>query len=204
MMKSKSLIIKALLVLFFSFSYGIANAEQWYHVEVIAFEQLNNSTDEQWPASNLLPSASLTPSMATNIIQPAKTSTLNDSVQRIRQSSQYRVHYHRAWQQPIKKKRAAKAVKLSSPDNHISGSVRLYKGTYLYASVNLSLNNSSSRSPNMTESRRVRSKKLHFFDHPKIGFLLQLTPIETPDVIVKTQSLETYSLPDEAVATTAQ
>ena len=204
MMKSKSLFIKALLALFLSLSYGIANAEQWYHVEVIAFEQLNNSTDEQWPDSNLLPNASLTPSMATNIIQPAKISALNDSAQRLRQSSQYRVHYHRAWQQPIKKKRAAKAVKLSSPDSQIGGSIRLYKGTYLYASVNLSLNNSSSRSPKMAESRRVRSKKLHFFDHPKIGFLLQLTPIQTPGSIAKTQNLETYSLPDEAIAKVAQ
>ncbi len=204
MMKSKSLIIKVLLTLFVSLSHGISHAEQWYHVEVIAFEQLNASTDEQWPVLNSLPNASLTPSMATQIIQPAKTNTLNNSAQRLRQSSQYRVHYHRAWQQPIKTKRSAKSIKLSSPDSRINGSLRLYKGTYLYASVNLVLNNSSVHTPNLVESRRVRSKKLHFFDHPRIGFLLQLTPIPTPDIIAKNQSLETYSLPNEETAITAQ
>jgi hypothetical protein len=203
-MNSKSLIIKVLLTLFVSLSHGITHAEQWYHVEVIAFEQLNSSTDEQWPVLNSLPNASLTPSMATQLIQPAKTDTLNDSAQRLRQSSQYRVHYHRAWQQPIKRKYSAKAVKLSSPDSRISGSLKLYKGTYLFASVDLALNNSSQRTPNLVESRRIHSKKLHFFDHPKIGFLLQLTPIPMPTVIAKTQNLETYSLPNEATAIAAQ
>ena len=77
----------------------------------------------------------------------------------------------------------------------IDGTIRLYKSTYLHAAVDLwlkenkaSVNNwsdispdgesiESVRNPHLDQSHRIRSKKLHFFDHPKFGVLIQLTPI---------------------------
>lgn len=170
-------------------------ADQWYHVELVVFEQLNTGTDEQWPqmSGNAI-TASLAPGMANSLIQPATNNTLNSIASRLSSSSQYRVHYHQSWQQYIMRKGSAKAVKISSANGLIEGTVRLDKASYLHASVNLWLkqnagqvnswsdgtNINAPRNPHLVESRRIRSNELDFFDHPKMGALLKITPIKTP------------------------
>lgn len=174
-------------------------ADQWYHVELVVFEQLNTGTDEQWPqmSGNAI-TASLAPGMANSLIQPATNNTLNSIASRLSSSSQYRVHYHQSWQQYIMRKGSAKAVKISSANGLIEGTVRLDKASYLHASLNLWLkqntgqvnswsddastgtNINAPRNPHLVESRRIRSNELDFFDHPKMGALLKITPIKTP------------------------
>ncbi len=174
-------------------------ADQWYHVELVVFEQLSNGADEQWPAmSGNVISASLVPGMSNAYIQPASNSTLNSTASRLSSSSQYRVHYHQSWQQYIMRKGGAKAVKIASADGLIEGTVLLDKASYLHASVNLWLkqnasqvysgsgsssigpNSNAPNNPHLVESRRIRSNELDFFDHPKMGALLKITPIQTP------------------------
>lgn len=214
----KFIITASLLVLSFQ-----AQAQQWYHVEFIVFEQLNTVTDEKWPEMPLLEPAPLNSTMATSLIQPANNETLVSSAQRLNRSQGYRVHYHQAWQQPILQKRSAKAIAVQSEDAMIDGSIRLYKSTYLHAQLNLWLMENSGlanswsdaspdgidisapRNPNLNESRRIRSKKIYFFDHPKLGALLKLTPIDTPaSVNVDFEQLETFSLPNEGDATVTE
>lgn len=198
-----------------------SHADQWYHVELIVFEQLDTITDEQWPVMpDEVPKGSLTPSMATSLIQPASNESLDNTAASLNQSSQYRVHYHKAWKQYIMRKGRAEAINITSNDGLIEGTIRLDKATYLHASIDvwLKLNNNSVnswsdslpegtnisvlRNPNLKESRRIRSDKLYFFDHPKTGALLKLTPIKTPAVVqANLEALETFSLPNEAAPT---
>ena len=206
------------------------HAQQWYHVELIVFEQLDTITDEQWPQMTVFSNSELAtdieesltqpamtesptnsetellPGMKTSLIQPAAKETLNNAANRLSRSSRYRVHYHNAWQQPIMTKRSSKAIKVHSDDDLIEGNIRLYKATYLHAALDLWLKQNTDpitpinswsdfspdgeiieapRNPHLIESRRVRSKKLYFFDHPKMGALLQLTPIETPEAVLE-------------------
>ena len=210
----------ALSLLAFSIN---SSADQWYHVELIVFEQLDTITDEQWPKMGEQEIIELTPQTASVLIQPTETESLLSQVSRLERSPSYQVHYHQAWQQPIMKKRHAQAVAITSEDEMVNGSIRLYKSTYLHAGLDLWLNENTSditswsdispegevidfpRNPNLKESRRIRSKKLYFFDHPKLGALLQLTPIDTPEKIqAKEESLESFSLPTEAVPTAAE
>lgn len=168
---------------FLTFSQ-ISFAEQWYHVELIVFEQLNSVSDELAPVARV-PGASFSPGSTNDFIQPAANSTLTDSAAKLRNSSRYQVHYHQSWKQPIKTKSKAKSVKIGSP--LIDGRIRLHKGTYLYATVDLQLDRfihnqewsdtGGERRPYLKETRRVRSGKLQFFDHPNIGALLKLTPL---------------------------
>jgi len=199
-------------------------AEQWYHVELIVFEQLDTVTDEQWPEmaveTNL---AKLYPTTVSNLIQPAENETLLNSAARLQRSQRYQVHYHQSWQQPVMKKHHAQAINIIADNNKLEGTIKLYKSTYLHAALDLWLKqdvlaeNSWSdvsadgdfielaRNPNLKESRRIRSKKLYFFDHPKLGALLQLTPIDTPVTVqASEQALESFSLPTEAVPTKAE
>jgi len=214
----KSLVSIGLLALSFQ-----TQAQQWYHVELVVFEQLNTITDEQWPQSDIQEMVPLSTEMATPLIQPAVNESLVSAVQRLNRSSRYRVHYHQAWQQPILEKRLAQAVAVQSENELIDGSIRLYKATYLHAQLDLwlmqnaglinawsdaspeGIDISAPRNPNLKESRRIRSKKLYFFDHPKLGALIQLTPIDTPAAaLVGVEHLETFSLPNEGTATVTE
>lgn len=200
-----------------------AHAEQWYHVELVVFEQLNTVTDEQWPQNELLETVPLSIDMATPLIQPAVNESLITAAQRLNRSSRYQVHYHQAWQQPILEKRLAQAIAVQSENELIDGIIRLYKETYLHAQLDLRLMQnagltnswsdaspegidiSAPRNPNLKESRRIRSKKLYFFDHPILGALIQLTPIDTPEAaLVGIENLETFSLPNEESATVTE
>lgn len=226
------------------------HADQWYHVELIVFEQLDTITDEQWPqmtefsdtglssdAETSLTQAATTesltnsetkllPGMETPLIQPATIESLINAASRLNRSSRYQVYYHNAWQQPIMTKPSSKAIKVHSDNDLIEGDIRLYKATYLHAALDLWLKQNTApitpinswsdlspdgevieapRNPHLKESRRVRSKKLYFFDHPKMGALLKLTPIETPEAVrVDLEKLETYSLPTEAQSTVSE
>ena len=219
---STRLILSACLLLL---SFQL-HADQWYHVELIVFEQLDTITDEQWPQMTEFSETELLPDMKTSLIQPATIETLNNAASRLSRSSRYRVHYHNAWQQPVMTKRSAQSVKVHSDDDLIEGNIRLYKATYLHAALDLWLKQNTApitptnswsdlspegeeinapRNPHLIESRRVRSKKLYFFDHPKMGALLKLTPIETPEAVrVDLEKLETYSLPTEAKSTVSE
>ena len=63
-----------------------------------------------------------------------------------------------------------------------------YKSSYLHSELDLWLQDSSRhstgddefqgpRNPNLRESRRLRSKEVHYFDHPRFGAILQLIPV---------------------------
>ena len=197
-------------------------AEQWYHVELIVFEQLDTITDEQWPEMAETAPLELTPQTVSQSMQPAEIETLIKAAARLERSPSYQVRYHQAWQQPIMTKRHAEAVEVSSEEGIITGSIRLYKSTYLHAALDLWLIENVapitawsdvspdgdiidlSRNPNLKESRRIRSKKLYFFDPPKLGALLQLTPIDTPETVRLEESLESFSLPTEAAPTASE
>ena len=205
------------------FSAIQAHAEQWYQVELVVFEQLATVTDEQWPKMTELPTASLTPASASQIIQPAKTDTLRSVVSKLQRSPQYKVDYYQAWKQPILNPQRAKAVGIHSEKDLIDGSIRLYKETYLHVELNLWLKqqdgqvNSWSdaspegvdigapRNPHLQQERRIRSSKLFYFDNPKIGALLEITPVSTPAAAIDDiKKPESYSLPAETKATVSQ
>ena len=198
-----------------------ASAEQWYQVELIVFEQLDTVTDEKWPEMAELDIAPLTPDTANDIIQPSINQTLVSESQRLQRSPRYDVLYHRSWQQPALPKRDAKYVKVQTANELVDGKIRLYKSTYLHAQLDIWLKQNSAtltswsdanpegtaielpRNPHLLQSRRVKSKKVYYFDHPVLGALLKLTPIDTPAAVEASEDpLQTYSLPSEASAVT--
>ena len=181
---SSFILLKALCLLgLLSFSQ-ISFAEQWYHVELVVFEQLDSVSDEQAPVA-CVPSALFDPNSTNDMIQPAANKTLTGSASRLKKSPRYQVHYHQSWEQPIKTKANAKSIAINN--SLINGRVRLHKGTYLFATVDLQLDRvtqtddwsevGGQRRHYLKETRRVRRDKLHFFDHPHLGALLSLTPI---------------------------
>ncbi len=183
-----------------------AQAQQWYQVEVVVFEQLNPATDEQSPVMPPRDPATETPQTANSQIQPASHESLAGIAERLRNSANYQVLSYQSWQQSAVSKYASQRVAIDG--ERLSGHVRVYKASYLHSELDLWLQDDSRRSagddefqgpryPNLKESRRLRSKELHYFDHPHFGAILQLTPVDTPDAALSSiQGSESYSLSD--------
>ena len=74
-MKFMGLIRSILLVALMSFGV-VAQAQQWYHVELIVFEVLNPSDNEQSPVFTLQDPAPLSVGMTNKAIQPAGNKNL--------------------------------------------------------------------------------------------------------------------------------
>ncbi len=202
-------ISKRLSILFFT---GLllslpAHAEQWYQVELVVFEQLNPATDEQWPVMPPNDPAAVTPQTSNSKIQPANRESLAGVAERLRNSANYRVLSYQSWQQSALNKNASPLVAIDG--ERMSGHIRVYKSSYLHSELDLWLQDGGQRGtaddgafqgpryPNLKESRRLRSKELHYFDHPRFGAILQLIPVNMPDAaLASIQGSESYSLPD--------
>ena len=50
----------------------------------------------------------------------------------------------------------------------------------------------------LNESRRMRSEEIHYLDHPALGIIVKITPIEAPESLVQAwKELERYRKPPE-------
>lgn len=197
------------IITFFSLLLSLisfpAQAQQWYHTEVLVFEHLASIGAEQPPRMPLVGEPSLNPDSRTNRLQPASNANLNGIASRLNNSGAYRVITHESWQQPFMGKNSAQAVGLRS--DALAGSVRFYRGTYLHAELDLwfrGANNQTAgepRRPHLVESRRISSEEVHYFDHPDFGVVIHIKPVETPSAVISDmQEPETYSLPKDATA----
>lgn len=175
-----------------------ACSEQWYHIELLVFEHTVTSNDEESPQIKYLKQVPSTSNIAIRLIQPAINEILVIEAQQLDYSLDYQVYYHQSWQQPVLKKIFSQVITVQSKDALINGSICFYRDNYLYVQLDLwliqnvklsniwsgtLLNNThigATQTPNLRESRRIYSNKLHFFDHPKLGVLIQLIPIDTP------------------------
>jgi hypothetical protein len=210
-MKTSALSARLFLLLMLVFS-GNAFAQQWYHVELVVFERFSGANAEHWPVMENIRGGSLSPQMANKQIQPAKTETLAGVASRLQNASNYRVLYHNAWQQPILSKRSAKSVQISAANGLVEGAIKLYRVSYAHADIDLWFKENSSnsnwqtpspdgvalsgpRNPHLSQIRRIRSKELIYFDHPRVAAILELTPVAAPAAAVS-KTPESYSLPE--------
>jgi hypothetical protein len=187
-----------------------AFAQQWYHVELIIFERYSGVGEEQWPLMTNIRQGSLSPKMSNTDIQPAEL-TLTAKANRINNAGDFRVLYHEAWKQPIRSKGSAKTIQINALNNLIEGSLKLYQVSYLHADLDIwfkenepelqqwqtalpeGIEVSGPRNPNLYEIRRVKSDTINYFDHPRMGALIQLTPVDAPGGAISAAP-ETYSV----------
>ena len=188
-----------------------AAAQQWYKAELVVFERYSGANAEHWPEMRSINSGSLIPGSNNNRIKPAGTGLLSGVASRLNNASNYRVLYHQAWQQPILSKGSARSVQINSSNGLVEGQIKLYRVNYLHADIdiwfkengNVPVSNSDSNSesvtypnnPRLSQIRRIRSKSLIYFDHPRVAAILEIVPVATPASAVS-KTPETYSLPE--------
>ncbi|MEM7249856.1 MAG: CsiV family protein [Pseudomonadota bacterium] len=174
---------------------GPANAQQWYAVEVIIFSESGGGDGE----SNVgLGEGSPSVGRAVGLGPPASSYDSPRPFQRIARdelqltaelaelqgSRRYRPLLHVGWYQPGFNRKGAKPVRLRSRGQVVDGVVSLARERYLHLSVDLSYAGfqaggvpGGARS-RLKQRRRMRSRELHYLDHPRFGMLVQATPFD--------------------------
>jgi len=165
-----------------------AEKESTYEVEVVVFEnRLPDLVGDELLARDAetrirkLESA-VTPEAAVSdpYLYPAITRLLE-------QDGSYRVLAHQHWQQTIDAKTIAKPVRVAAVNPaELDGTIRFYMSRHLHLDVNLLFRAAaqSGADPDggvvyrLSEQRKLKSQETHYFDHPRLGVLVRIMPLE--------------------------
>jgi len=120
---------------------------------------------------------------------PAADSSLSATATALESSGRHHVLAHLHWQQSAEAKSVSKPVKVVSADGALEGALRFYSSRFLFLDVNLTLREAVSRGMlagadqiapayRLAEARRVKSSETYYFDHPKFGALVRISPVK--------------------------
>jgi hypothetical protein len=166
-----------------------------YDLELIVFTQPQQLAGNESPPA-LSPQPPPLPLDLPITLLPADDYRLHGPAQAIRQDARYRLLLHAAWRQEGLEKNRAFAVpvhRLAGADAapQLQGTVQLILSRYLHLEAHLQFDPEATidgdafdlgllnrRVYQMDETRRMRSRELHYLDHPKFGLLILIMPHE--------------------------
>jgi hypothetical protein len=156
-----------------------AAAEKIYDVELILFARGGGSAGEKWPGNPGKPDLKgvryLKKDAKTYRILPKSQWKLGGAFSRLKSKSGYTPLLHLAWRQPVTSRKEAEPVHLlSSSAPGVEGTVKVSVERYLHVDLDLLLGSGY----RMRSHRRMRSKELHYLDHPKMGALVLISPVK--------------------------
>jgi hypothetical protein len=197
--KTVSRIIPALLLIVAlavpTTALAAADKENTYNVEVLVFATRlpQFDGDELWTRETSDPVAPAgvdalppSPTAPPNILAAAANDLAKDG--------RFRILAYYSWIQAADAKSASKPILLrgtrTKNPEELTGTMRLYLSRYLHLDLNLNYAEkpADGGSPGadtgviayrINEQRRVKSQETHYFDHPKFGALIRLTPLTT-------------------------
>lgn len=153
-----------------------------YEVEVLVFETQLPELEgaELW--TRIERTAEATGTVAPKEMEP--TEDFAKIAEALRADGRYRLMLHRRWVQTAEPKSNAPAVPLTSWDRELDGRLHFYLSRFLHVELNLlfqpltsAIGGDAAPSYVIREQRRVRSNDLHYFDHPRFGALVRVTPV---------------------------
>lgn len=160
-------------------SSPITVAQQRYQLEVIVFEHLKEDgglwsrQDERPDWGGALDLKNMNGGGFTAL---SPGSFKMGGVYRVLRSSQnYQPLLHRAWMQQGLPGARARPVRVSSDNGQIEGTVKLRQARFLDVDVDLIYAIGTEKYARLQESRRMKLKELHYFDHPLFGAIIQVT-----------------------------
>lgn len=99
----------------------------------------------------------------------------------------YRVLAHLRWFQTVDAKSIAKPMRVTSttPDE-LEGTIRFFMSRHLHLDVNLVFRETVAAAGSeptanvyqMNEQRKIKTQETHYFDHPRLGVLVRVMPVE--------------------------
>lgn len=127
--------------------------------------------------------------------QPDPNSDLSKAAEALEAGGDYLILTHRRWEQEAEPRSTAKWMRVGNPnlfESDLIGTMRFYQSRYLHIELELLFRDRSVAMVSSTagvvalpqvyrisEHRRIRNLEVNYFDHPKFGALVQVTPIQT-------------------------
>lgn len=127
--------------------------------------------------------------------QPDPNSDLSKAAEALEAGGDYLILTHRRWEQEAEPRSTAKWMRVGNAnlfESDLIGTMRFYQGRYLHIELELLFRDRSVAMVSSTagvvalpqvyrisEHRRIRNLEVNYFDHPKFGALVQVTPIQT-------------------------
>jgi hypothetical protein len=147
-------------------------AAKTYTIEVLAFSQSGQSTGgEWWPSDPGQPNLHLA---NTPRSLGSSSKRLSGIASRLSKKAGYRVLLHQAWRQTVISPKNAKPLRLTS-GSALDGTIKVSVKRYLHVDLDLLLK--SGKGYRLQSKRRMRSKEIHYIDHPMMGVLVLITPV---------------------------
>lgn len=173
---------------------------QSYHVEIIVFENLQISdNNEIWNVGNI-PNYSNSIELGLQSLErysvlPVSNQKLSNIENVLKSSAVYRVLHHVAWKQPKLLQSNAKKIRIKNFIGQVDGTVTVISGHLLHLDIDIAyfIDPQSQNIENflrsdgtdnitqnghyaqMQEIRQIKLNELHYFDHPLFGVIIQVT-----------------------------
>lgn len=158
----------------------------WYQVEMIVFENLDvpngGETFNHDPGMpNLdkgvfLKSSGEGEGLVPYQALPLSRSKMGGVYGALRSSAEYRPIMHVNWQQPSVGRPHVKFVRINrtgvNAEELVDGIVRIRASHLLHADLDLALFTGAANHYRLTQTRKIKLKEVHYFDHPKFGVIL--------------------------------
>ena len=161
-----------------------ADKESTYEIEIVVFEnRLPDLIGDEMLARGAEArvkklETAVTPEAAVSepYLHPTITSLLD-------RDGHYRVLAHQHWQQTIDAKTVAKPVRVVAANPaEMEGTVRFFMSRHLHLDVDLLFRDITAGSGNvsyrLSEQRKLKSQETHYFDHPRLGVLVRVMPLD--------------------------
>jgi hypothetical protein len=153
-----------------------------YDVELLVFaiqapgfegSELWTRAEQPLDLSNAVPPQDLPPSLDFSKLSTALAA-----------DSRYRILIAKHWVQPADTKSNVPPMLLTSGDNGLTGSLQFYLSRYPHVELNMMFQPQpavigDALPPDyvIREQRRVRNGELNYFDHPRFGAIVRVTPV---------------------------
>jgi hypothetical protein len=168
-------------------------ATNMYEIEVVVFENRLSDIEggEFWTRSRNKPVSAEKEETVVAGENPPADSPLSTATTALEKSGRHRVLAHLRWKQSAEAKSVSKPVKISNAAGGLEGSLRFYLSRFLILDLNLALREAPSGgifsgTPEsdatiyrLNEPRRIKVSETHYFDHPKFGALVLVSPVKT-------------------------
>lgn len=162
-----------------------------YEVEVLVFENRVPELEggELWTLDTVQP---LGPEIndAITVGTALPESNLTQAAEILENDGRHRILTHKRWLQNAEAKSTTRPMRINSADGELDGTLRFYLSRFLHIEINLAYWESGATTLytavpttpgqlyRVSKQRRVKSKDVHYFDHPKFGALVRVAPVE--------------------------
>ena len=145
---------------------GTSAAADLYQVEMLVFKRWDDPGGERFNALADLGSRAEAVGDVASRAAGAGGRRLNSAASKL-SGKGHKILFHEAWRQSAGGRKSSKWYAVSGTG--LQGVVRLTRGRYLHIDTDLTVGGIRIR-----DHRRMRSRELHYIDHPRVGILVRV------------------------------